>query len=111
MDESEVGPSDTPKAPLSMRSQIFKAINETLREDQTQRLNTGANRLNTWTSINKLSAPGGRSAEQVESLQGNSLNAELAAGGRATKVREFKCVSTSESISNVIFCVEGYQRA
>ena len=88
VDDSEVDPSDAPEKPISMRRQILKAINETLREDQQKRINTGANRLNTWTSTNKLSAPGGRSAEQVESLQGNSLNAELAAGARAAQVRE-----------------------
>ena len=88
VDDSEVDPSDTPEKPISMRHQILKAINETLCEDQQKQINMGVNRLNTWTSTNKLSVPGGHSAEQVESLQGNSLNAELAAGAQAAQVCE-----------------------
>ena len=103
VDDSEVDPSDTPEKPLSMRHQIFKAINQTLREDQQQRINTGANRQNIWTATNKLSAPGGRSAEQVESLQGNSLNAELAAGGRATQVRKYNRLRYLKPTSNANF--------
>jgi hypothetical protein len=62
--------------PLSVRQRIFCEMNEVLKEDQDKRINTGANRKATWTN----SAPGGRSADQVDSLAGNS---ELAAGQRA----------------------------
>ena len=67
----------------SVRRRIFRGINEVLREDQAQRINTGTNRKTTWTA----SAPGGRSASETALLAGNSANAELAAGQRALTVR------------------------
>jgi hypothetical protein len=66
----------------SVRRRIFKGINEVLREDQAQRINTGTNRKTTWTA----SAPGGRSPGETALLAGNSANAELAAGQRASTV-------------------------
>lgn len=75
-------PTEKRKKPLSVRQRIFCEMNEVLKEDQDKRINTGANRKATWTN----SAPGGRSADQVDSLAGNSANAELAAGQRALTV-------------------------
>ena len=66
----------------TVRQKILHEMNQVLREDQDKRMNTGANRLATWTS----SAPGGHRAKDVAVLAGNSANAELAAGQRAVTV-------------------------
>ena len=79
----------------SVRRRIFKGINEVLREDQVQRVNTGTNRKTTWTA----SAPGGRSAGETALLAGNSANAELAAGQRASTVRAQLIIMTRLLIS------------
>jgi hypothetical protein len=57
-------------------------MTQVLREDQDQRMNTGANRAATW----KSSAPGGRDIADMVALTGNSANAELAAGQRSLAV-------------------------
>ena len=53
-----------------------------------------------------VSAPGGCSAEQVESLQGSSLNAELAAGSWVTNVHGFKYLSAPKFITNAMNSVK-----
>lgn len=61
--------------------EFYKEMNQVLKEEQSQRINVGSNRQSTWKSL----APGGRGSQQVQVLQaGNSANAELAAGNRAT---------------------------
>jgi hypothetical protein len=69
---------------VPIRRRIYREMNEVLKEEQDQRINTGSNRITTWTN----SAPGGRSNEQISTLAGNSANAELAAGQRALTVSD-----------------------
>jgi hypothetical protein len=80
-DDGIAGNGASSKEP-SVREKIEREMQRVLKEEQDQRLNTGANRLSTWTH----SAPGGRSSIDVASLAGNSANAELAAGQRAVTV-------------------------
>lgn len=65
-----------------IRRRIYRKMNAILKEDQEQRVNTGGSRKTLWTN----SAPGGRSAEQIANLAGNSANAEMSAGQRALNV-------------------------
>ena len=78
----------------SVREKIEREMQRVLKEEQDQRLNTGANRLSTWTH----SAPGGRSSSDVASLAGNSANAELAAGQRAVTVSRLQSLLPSRGI-------------
>jgi hypothetical protein len=67
----------TDKIPI--RRQIIREMNAILREQQDRGGATGLERKNRW-------APGGQSSEEAAALAGNSANAELAAGQRATMV-------------------------
>jgi hypothetical protein len=84
---------------IPIRKRIFFEMNAVLKEEQDQRINTGANRKTTWTA----SAPGGRSTEQISSLAGNSANAELAAGQRAMNVSEISSYALNEMLSIFYF--------
>src|ERR1700677_678852 len=84
-----------------MCRRIYDAMNAVLKEEQDQRINTGANRKATWTA----SAPGGRSTEQISSLAGNSANAELAAGQRAVNVSEI-----SSCTLNALFLIFDFRK-
>jgi hypothetical protein len=68
----------------SLRHKIIRQMNAVLREQQEQGVGTGLERQARW----KSSAPGGRSGEEASALSGNAANAELAAGQRATTVRD-----------------------
>jgi hypothetical protein len=73
---------------VPIRRQIIREMNAILREQQDQGGGTGLERKNRW-------APGGRSREEAATLAGNSANAELAAGQRATTVPLIRLYSAS----------------
>jgi len=76
-------------------------MNAMLKEEQDQRINTGANRKTTWMA----SAPGGHSNEDILSLVGNSAKAELAARQRAMNVS-----TVTSSGLNLLLLISDFER-